>query len=272
MEIDRLANLRVFYNRMPKTTSHPTPNKASVEHLNALLKHLALLCNVPSALIMQRHEHEIEVFASADTGETPYKVGDKEFLNSGLYCEYVMENKTCLIVPDAKEDSAWSNNPDIKLGMISYLGYPLQWPDGEIFGTICILDRKKNAHSKEVQATVDLFKSIAEDQLALLFEHQQTKKALTALQNNRDELSQAVRVAVDATVKNVKLVESVSKDLTNVLEALVPVIESPSPTDESFNAIQNKLKKVVNRITQLSASLTSGDRSENTSQSTKRTH
>ena len=38
-------------------------------------------------------------------------------------------------------------NPDIKLGMISYLGVPISWPDGEIFGTICVLDRQSNGYS-----------------------------------------------------------------------------------------------------------------------------
>jgi PAS domain S-box-containing protein len=28
--------------------------------------------------------------------------------------------------------------------MISYLGFPVTWPDGQIFGTICVLDRKEN--------------------------------------------------------------------------------------------------------------------------------
>src|SRR6516162_164351 len=27
--------------------------------------------------------------------------------------------------------------------MISYLGFPVVWPDGQIFGTICVLDRKR---------------------------------------------------------------------------------------------------------------------------------
>ncbi len=39
-------------------------------------------------------------------------------------------------------------NPDIKLGMISYLGFPVTWPDGQIFGTICVLDKKENSYSE----------------------------------------------------------------------------------------------------------------------------
>jgi signal transduction histidine kinase len=32
--------------------------------------------------------------------------------------------------------------------MISYLGFPIAWPDGQIFGTICVLDKKENAYSE----------------------------------------------------------------------------------------------------------------------------
>ena len=53
-----------------------------------------------------------------------------------------------LVVPDACVDPAWANNPDIKLGMISYCGLPLTWPDGRIFGTICVLDATRNDYGQ----------------------------------------------------------------------------------------------------------------------------
>jgi GAF domain-containing protein len=59
-----------------------------------------------------------------------------------------MKTRQPLLVPDALRDEAWKSNPDIKLGMISYLGMPISWPDGEIFGTICVLDNKRNEYSE----------------------------------------------------------------------------------------------------------------------------
>ena len=58
-----------------------------------------------------------------------------------------MNTRRPLLVPDALQDEDWKSNPDIKLGMISYLGVPISWPDGEIFGTICVLDRQSNGYS-----------------------------------------------------------------------------------------------------------------------------
>ena len=55
-----------------------------------------------------------------------------------------MKMRQPLVVLDALADDNWKSNPDIKVGMISYLGFPVTWPDGEIFGTICVLDNKRN--------------------------------------------------------------------------------------------------------------------------------
>ena len=104
----------------------------------------AKIIGVPSGLIMRVHENEIEVFVSSRTEGTPYEVGAREHLNSGLYCETVMSDRRLLHVPNALKDPEWESNPDVPLGMISYLGLPLRWPDDETFGTICVLDNKEH--------------------------------------------------------------------------------------------------------------------------------
>ena len=109
---------------------------------------LADILNVPSALIMRVEPPNIKVFVSSEFKGNPYEPDEAACLNTGLYCETVMNTRRPLIVPDALQDEAWKSNPDIKLGMISYLGVPISWPDGEIFGTICALDRKSNGYSE----------------------------------------------------------------------------------------------------------------------------
>jgi len=112
-----------------------------------ILDLLAEILHVPSALIMRAEPPNIKVFVSSESKGNPYEPGEVACLNTGLYCETVMNTRRPLIVPDALQDEAWKSNPDIKLGMISYLGVPISWPDGEIFGTICVLDRKSNEYS-----------------------------------------------------------------------------------------------------------------------------
>jgi transcriptional regulator with GAF, ATPase, and Fis domain len=109
---------------------------------------IAEIVHVPSALVMKVEPPNIKVFLSSESHSNPYERNELAPLNTGLYCETVMKTRQSLLVPDALRDEEWKSNPDIKLGMISYLGFPVSWPDGQIFGTICVLDRKENSYSE----------------------------------------------------------------------------------------------------------------------------
>ena len=91
---------------------------------------LANVFEVPAGLIMRVLPEEIEVLVSSQSKDNPYDCGEKAKLNTGLYCETVMETQAPLHVPNAREDPEWDANPDIELNMTSYLGMPLIWPDG----------------------------------------------------------------------------------------------------------------------------------------------
>lgn len=111
--------------------------KALMQEWQAVVDLMAQVVGVPAGLIMRLRGAEIEVFLSSHTQGNPYHPGDKEQLwGSGLYCETVLKSKTMLLVPNALKDKNWDKNPDIKLNMISYLGFPIRLPDGTLFGTI----------------------------------------------------------------------------------------------------------------------------------------
>ncbi len=125
-----------------------------------LLDLMTLKLIVPVALIMKIELPTIEVFLSSHSEGNPYKPGDSEKLEcSGLYCEYVYNNKHSLKVPNALKDPIWEHNPDIKLGMISYYGFPLLWPNGDVFGTLCILDTKENPFEEGHKEALETFQS-----------------------------------------------------------------------------------------------------------------
>ena len=70
-----------------------------------------------------------------------------------------------LQVEDSLSDEKWKDNPDMKLNMISYLGFPLHWPDGAVFGTICALDSKPRFHTSKYQRLMNTFKQTIEADL-----------------------------------------------------------------------------------------------------------
>ena len=131
---------------------------------------LARIADVPTTLIMRIHPDYIEVNTTSETENNPYQVGDKEKLGHGLYCEHVIQNKCGLLVPNALVDENWKDNPDIELGMLSYCGLPLYWPNGETFGTICMLDVKENQYNDTYRELLASFKESIEAQLAVVFQ------------------------------------------------------------------------------------------------------
>ena len=122
---------------------------------------------------MRLSHPDIEVFISSRNEGNPYHPGEREYFeNSGLYCETVIKSRSKLLVSDALADDNWKNNPDVKLGMISYLGFPVFMPDGSPFGTICVLDRKRNEYSTIIEQLMVKFKSIIESNLELIYMNQ----------------------------------------------------------------------------------------------------
>jgi PAS domain S-box-containing protein len=149
---------------------------------------MAKIVGVPAGLIMRVHSSQIEVFVTSSTNGNPYKSGEKENLNTGLYCETVMEQRSPLLVPDARKDPDWENNPDIALGMIYYLGFPLSWPNGETFGTICILDTKHNPGATNYKELIREFQTIIESDLQLIVEMAKCKDTEMLLRQLGDNL------------------------------------------------------------------------------------
>jgi len=120
-----------------------------VQKWQEIIDLLAEILHVPSALIMKVEHPNIRVFVSSESEGNPYERDELACLNTGLYCETVMKTRELLRVPNALVDQEWKANPDIKLGMVSYMGFPVAWPNGDIFGTICVLDSKPNGYSEQ---------------------------------------------------------------------------------------------------------------------------
>ena len=141
-----------------------------VEKWQNIVNVMAEIMKVPAGLIMKVDSPYIEVFKSSQNKDNPYKAGDKDHL-SGLYCEKVISSGEKLLVPHAQSDEEWRDNPDIELGMVSYLGFPLKWPDGEVFGTICVLDSKENRYSKKLENVMKQYQELVETHLILIYQN-----------------------------------------------------------------------------------------------------
>lgn len=137
-----------------------------------LVDSLMRLTGVSSALITKVVPPYIKVFCSSENKSNPYQQGDKLDLKYS-YTEQVIREDKKLLVTNANKSEGWVENAAKKYGMISYLGFPLKLPSGDIFGTICLLDDKENNFDKIYEETLFEFKGLVEADLARIYLEQE---------------------------------------------------------------------------------------------------
>lgn len=148
---------------------------------------MADLVGVPAALIMRvRDEQELEVLVASSAPGTVHQRGRVVPRHSGLFCDVAMRGNGALLVPDATEDERFSGSGAANDGMISCLGMPLLWPDGQPFGSICVMDSRANRYSARYERLLGQFREIVSAHLALLFQQHELKA-----RNRRDALTGA---------------------------------------------------------------------------------
>jgi PAS domain S-box-containing protein len=189
-----------------RTASEPQDRSSSVAHSievpsemirnwQEFVNLLAEIMHVPSASIMRADPPRIKVFVSSTSKGNPCEPGA---LDTGPYCETVMKTGQPLLVPDALENEAWKANPHVRSGMISYLGVPIGWPDGHLFGTICVRDNKRNEYSEAYLKLLLHFRDMLQADLNSLvrlhgeIEEREAKirRAEQALRESEDKLRQ----------------------------------------------------------------------------------
>ena len=137
---------------------------------------MASLVNVPSAIITHVERPQIEIIKASKNPENPYREGQKANLTNH-YCEQVIKTGTHFQLNNALKSPNWQNAPEVQYDIISYLGYPIYLPDGEIFGTICVLDSKENSYDDLYKDLLMQFKQVVENHLSSLFEREQLEQA-----------------------------------------------------------------------------------------------
>ncbi len=174
------------------TPQHPQIPQHTIENWQRIVNLIARLADVPASLVMRTNAQDHAVFVASRTEAHPYDPGLRFALNDRLYCSSVLSDGA-LAVEDAARDPRWADNDDLKYGMSFYLGYALHWPDGSVFGMICVLDTHRNPKALLFREGLQEFSRVIESDLRLLVEVDRRAALERELQTTLDQLESRVK-------------------------------------------------------------------------------
>jgi two-component sensor histidine kinase len=221
-----------------------TPAEATFDGITKLA---ARLLGVPIALI-SIIDADRQWFKSRFGLSAPHTPRDISF------CGHVVEHDCPVIVPDAREDMRFADNPlvtgDPKICF--YAGMPLRTSEGHVLGTLCVIDHIPKLLSSEDREALEILAAQVIAQLEL----RRRNLILVNQQKNQQELQQQSRSAVKS--QNV-LQQVMHLHLHRNLQLAAELIEmqvSSLPQGETRTA----LKACVGRLHALAAVHMPGDR------------
>ena len=164
-ETARLAALRQY--RILDTE----PEQAS-DDLALLASHI---CQTPIALITL-------VDADRQWFKARHGVAVTQTSRAVSFCSHAIEHSGLFIVPDAREDARFRDNPFVAAGpqFRFYAGAPLLTRDGDALGTLCVIDRVPRTLSSGQLEALDALRRQVEGQLELRRNLNELKAALAA--------------------------------------------------------------------------------------------
>ncbi|WP_440874808.1 sensor domain-containing diguanylate cyclase [Thalassotalea sp. PLHSN55] len=152
---------------------------------------LAELFNAPAGFLVQYTPGGFQVTISSEQETNPYPSGIVIEPEANIFCRRIVETRTELYVANAPLDPCWDTNPEVHNdGFKSYLGVPVFWPDGQPFGTFCVMDFKETDYKQTYFDLIHQLKDILESDLSLMEMYKQAQKLavtdpLTGLSNRR---------------------------------------------------------------------------------------
>ena len=129
---------------------------------------IAKLYEAPVACLVQATSQGIQVVIRSQNRETPLTAGEKFPRGEDNFFEHTIHANQSFYVNQATHNKEWSQTDLVRDdGINSFLGIPLFWPDGSIFGALCIMDFAITHYSEMFLGLTEQFRDMIEADLLL---------------------------------------------------------------------------------------------------------
>ena len=171
------------------------------------------------ALITRFNPPFLDVFKASENTENIFKEGMSVKL-SGHYCNEVIKNDKKVMIVNALENKKWKDSIDAQSGFNAYLGYPLKWPNGKMFGTICIHHKKSHNFSEQTQEIMFEFKELIESQLEVIYKNieiEKEKEIVKEKDKKYENLVEKAPIGIFETTAKGRII-SINKSMAEILD------------------------------------------------------
>lgn len=167
------------------------PEELDFKKWQRLVNMMAKLFNASSGVVVQFRHNTFNVVSTSDNPDNFLQTNVSWPWDMKSFCRKIVETQEKLYVNNAKESEEWSCSPPVSEGPVrSYLGYPLYWPNGSLFGSFCVIDTKKTNYSNSLVEILGQLKLIVESELKHVFDKQKIKALLAEKLLNEELLKQ----------------------------------------------------------------------------------
>lgn len=149
------------------------PEELDFDKWQRLVNMMANLYDAASGVVVQLRHDAFNVVSTSDNSDNFLEQNSTWPWEMKSFCRRIVETNDRLYVNNAKAVDEWACVPPVAEGPVrSYLGYPLYWPDGTLFGSFCVIDTKPTDYSPALVEMLGQLKLIVEGELKLIFDKQ----------------------------------------------------------------------------------------------------
>ncbi|NMM40042.1 sensor domain-containing diguanylate cyclase [Pseudoalteromonas arctica] len=144
-------------------------NQIALHKWQKIVNLMSDLFSAPAGFIVQAIEMGYRVVIASEQKDNPYKAGVVISADTNIFCKKVVQDNRALYVSHASKENYWLDNPEVtEGGFESYLGVPIHWPDGEVFGTLCVMDFAVTDYQRNYIELIKQLRDMVEDDLAMI--------------------------------------------------------------------------------------------------------
>ncbi|TDF34652.1 diguanylate cyclase [Alteromonadaceae bacterium M269] len=186
------------------------PEELDFSQWESLVDMLAEMYDAASGVIVQYRHDTFNVVRTSSNEDNFLESSSQWPWDMKSFCRRIVETNDKLYVKNAGSDKDWFDAPPVCAGPVrSYLGYPLYWPDGSLFGSFCVIDTKPTDYSDALIDMLGQLKSIVEKELRHVHELREIKELL-AQKIDIQRLVKVEQKQLSVVKKSLSLQESIN--------------------------------------------------------------